>query len=196
MHLSVSGKNLDVGASLREHVEKRLQDGVNKYLDRVTDATVVVSKEAHLYRVDINIHTGTHSKIVIKSAGEAADVYASFNAAADKVEKQLRRYKRKLKNHHNPKVTDPEEVIRTIQAKKFVLAPDHDEEISDEKDAPIIIAEKETDIQSLTVGEAVMKMDLEDLPALMFVNKAHGGLNVVYRRTDGNISWVDPRLKS
>lgn len=196
MHLSVSGKNMDVGASMREHIESRLQEGVSKYLDRVTDVTVVLSKEAHLYRVDININTGTHSKIVIKSAGEAADVYASFNAAADKVEKQLRRYKRKLKNHHHTKIVDPEEVIRSIQARKFVLAPDHEDEIPEDKDAPIIIAEKETNIETLTVGEAVMKMDLEDLPALMFVNKGHGGLNVVYRRTDGNISWVDPRLKS
>lgn len=193
MHLSVSGKNMNVGASLREHVEKRIQEGVNKYLDRVTDATVVVSKEAHLYRVDININAGTHSKTVIKSAGEADDVYASFNTAADKVEKQLRRYKRKLKNHHHTKIHDPEEVIRSVQAKKFVLAPDHEEEIPEEKDA-IIIAEKDTHIDTLTVGEAVMKMDLADLPALMFINKAHGGLNVLYRRNDGNISWVDPQL--
>ncbi len=191
MLVKISGKNIDVGDALKTHVEQRINEGVNKYLDRATDANIVLSKESHFFKTDININTGTHSKIVIKSSGEDNDVYASFNTAAERIEKQLRRYKRKLKNHHKHNKTEsPEDLI--LPAKKYVLQPEeeaHDE--TNDNDAPIIIAEKATGIEKLTVSEAVMKMDLADLPALMFINKANGKHNVVYKRADGNISWIN-----
>ena len=191
MQITVSGKNMDVGSALRNHVESRVAHEVEKYLDRVTDASIVFSKEAHLVRTDINMHAGTHSRILIKSKGEAGDAYISFNTAADKIEKQLRRYKRKIKNHHKPRIEAEEDKI--YQARKYVLQPE--EEAHEEKEQPLIIAEKDTDVETLNVSDAVMKMDLADLPALVFINKKNKRLNVVYKRADGNISWVDPDVK-
>lgn len=188
MQLHISGRHVDLGESFQQHVEKRLQDGLNKYLDRVTSVDVVVAKEAHhQYRVDIHGNTGTHSGITLKSQGSASEIYAAFDDAATKVEKQLRRYKRRLKDHHQ---RDKTTQVRT--AKKYVLKPeDHQAELEAEG-SPVVIAEKATALEHLTVSEAVMKMDLADLPALMFYNSGNGHLNVVYRRADGNISWVDP----
>ncbi|MBN8532406.1 MAG: ribosome-associated translation inhibitor RaiA [Alphaproteobacteria bacterium] len=187
MQISVSGKNIEVGEALRSHVHKRVTEGVNKYLDRVTSVTVVFTKENHLFKCDISVEDGTRSRLGIKGRGEAGEAHASFDDAAEKIEKQLRRYKRRLKDHHKDK-----EALRdfvTSPAKKYVIR----QEDEDEKPAEsLVIAEKATEIESLTVSEAVMKMDLSDLPALMFFNRASGRLNVVYRRADGNISWVDP----
>ena len=188
MQIIVSGKQVDVGNALRTHIEKRLQDHISKYLDRVTNVQVVISRESHNFRADVSANTGTHSGIVVKGRADSGDVYAAFDAAADKIEKQLRRYKRRLTNHHKPK---DGAVLPLVKATKYVLQPDNADEVKEEA-APVIIAEKSTDIEVMTVGEAVMKMDLQDLPALLFFNSAHGRINVVYRRADGNISWVDP----
>ena len=186
MKIIVSGKHMSVGESLQAHIESRIEEGITKYLDRVTSVTVVVAKDAHLFRVDINGNTGTSSGIIIKSSASGSDVYQTFDAAAEKIEKQLRRYKRKLTNHHKVSHADVAFEANRLTAKKYVLK---DEE--EAQDAPVIIAEKATEIETLTVSEAVMKMDLAELPALMFFNSANGALNVVYRRADGNISWVD-----
>lgn len=190
MQLQISGRHVDLGASFQEHVEKRLSDGLGKYLDRIVTLDVVVSKEAHhQYRVDIHGNTGTHAGFTIKSQGGAGEVYAAFDDAATKAEKQLRRYKRRLKDHH---VEGSDKESRVQAARKYVLQPEsHDVEL-EEQGAPAVIAEKPTSIERLTVSAAVMKMDLADLPALMFFNAGNGRLNVVYRRVDGNISWVDP----
>ncbi len=187
MQLQISGRQVDLGASFQSHVEKRLTDGLSKYLDRVSNVQVVVSKEAHhQFKVDIHGNVGTHAGMVLKSQGMASEIYAAFDDAAERAEKQLRRYKRRLKDHHKA------DGAAARQAKKYVLQPeDHHSEL-DEKGAPVVVAEKPTTIETLTVSQAVMKMDLADLPALMFFNSANGRMNVVYRRADGNISWVDP----
>lgn len=192
MQIKVSGKQVDVGDALRTHVEERLSGSIPKYLDRVTQCDVVISREAHQFRADIVLNTGTHSNFVVKGRAEAVDAHAAFDAAAEKIEKQLRRYKRRLTDHHK---TDRNEAVSLSEAEsratKYVLASrTEEEEVND--DAPLIIAEKATSVETLTVSEAVMRMDLADLPALMFFNKANGRLNTVYRRADGNISWVDP----
>lgn len=190
MQIQVSGKGVDIGESLRTHVEGKLNEGISKYIDRVTSVHAVVTREAHLFRVDINGNLGTHSGMVIKSRGESEDVYAAFDDALEKIEKQLRRYKRRITNHHKEKNFD----IQPVRATKYVLPSDIAE--NEEDDKPIgsgaVIAEKTTDIATLTVSQAVMRMDLQNLPALLFFNSANGRLNVVYRRADGNISWVDP----
>jgi ribosomal subunit interface protein len=187
MQISVSGKGVDVGDALRTHIENQIEEHVKKYIDRVTNIHIVVSREAHLFRVDITGNLGTHSGIVVRGRGESEEVYAAFDEALQKVSKQLRRYKRKLTNHHKGEAEAP----KGRKGKKYVLPPDAGER-DDSAQAGLVIAEKPTEIDTLTVGEAVMKMDLQDLPALMFFNSAHGGLNVVYRRADGNISWIDP----
>jgi ribosomal subunit interface protein len=193
MKITISGKQVAVGESLHAHIEHRLEEGIKKYLDRVTSVHVVITKEAHRFRVDINGNTGTSSGVAIKSSAIADDVYACFDAAADKVEKQLRRYKRRLTNHHKHAPADGMVIPAAVTAKKYVLKSEDEES---HNDTPVIIAEKATAIETLSVSEAVMKMDLADLPALMFFNSGSGRINVVYRRADGNISWVDPEGKA
>lgn len=193
MKITVSGKQVDVGESLRHYVQERLSAGVPKYLDRVTHCDVVISREAHQFRTDIVLSTGTHAGLTVKGRADAGDAHSSFDAAATRIEKQLRRYKRRLTNHHKDQQQREAADLAALQASgtKYVLASHADEEVTEE-DAPLIIAEKPTSVDRLTVSEAVMRMDLADLPALMFFNKANGRLNTVYRRADGNISWVDP----
>jgi ribosomal subunit interface protein len=190
MQVIVSGKGVDVGEALRTHIESQIEEHVSKYIDRVTSVHVVVSREAHLFRVDITGNLGTHAGMVVRSRGEAGDAHAAFDDALEKTSKQLRRYKRKLTNHHRASEGTP--VPRLVKGKKYVLSPETGEH-DDDKHSGMVIAEKPTDIETMTVSEAVMKMDLQDLPAVMFFNSAHGRLNVVYRRVDGNISWVDPQ---
>lgn len=190
MQINISGKHMELGESFQQHVEARLAEGVSKYLDRINTVEVVATKEGHRCRVDIHSNTGTHSHITVNSSAEAGDVYSAFDVAAEKVEKQLRRYKRRITNHH--KLRQSDDNVYAISAKQYVLDAESDKEELEEEGAPTVIAEKNTDIETLTVSEAVMKMDLANLPALMFYNSAHGRVNVIYRRDDGNISWVDP----
>ncbi len=189
MQLHIAGRHVDLGENFQEHVEKRIHEGFSKYLDRIVSMDVVVSKEAHhQFRVDIHGNTGTHAGVSIKSQGGANEIYAAFDDAATKAEKQLRRYKRRLKDHH----TADKEVRARLSARKYVLQTEAADAELDEKGAPVVVAEKATDIETLSVSKAVMKMDLANLPALMFFNAGTGRLNVIYRRLDGNISWVDP----
>lgn len=189
MEINITGKHMDLGKALQEHIQDRLKEGVSKYLDRINNVEVVIVKEGHRFRADIHAHAGTHDGLSVNGRGASEDVYAAFDQAADKIEKQLRRYKRRLTNHH---VKQSEVGMKLLPAKKYVLAADGDEEVSEEEKAPVIIAEKPTHIATLTVSQAVMRMDLADVPALMFFNSASGRINIVYRRADGNISWVDP----
>ena len=191
MQINITGKHMDLGESFQNHVEARLQEGISKYLDRINQLEVVATKEGHRVTVDIHANTGTSSHVVINGSAEGSDAYGAFDAASEKVEKQLRRYKRRLTNHHKSR-QNPEEILQSIQAKSYVLSGEHDKEELGEDDAPVVIAERQMDIETLTVSEAVMKMDLANLPALMFYNSAHGRVNLVYRREDGNIAWVDP----
>ncbi|MEQ1704846.1 MAG: ribosome-associated translation inhibitor RaiA [Rickettsiales bacterium] len=190
MKISVSGKGVDVGTSLQSHIENQIEEHVKKYIDRVTSIHVVISREAHLFRVDITGNIGTHAGLVVRGRGALEDVYAAFDEALEKISKQLRRYKRKITNHHKNTHEQQADIIRNV-GMKYVISPDSGEH-DDDKQPGLIIAEKPTDIETMTVSEAVMKMDLQDLPAVMFFNSAHGRLNVVYKRVDGNISWVDP----
>lgn len=190
MQIIVSGKQVDVGDALKEHVEERMEQVVSKYLDKVNTITVVLSKEAHQFTVDISGNIGTHSGYGLKSQAKGSDPYGAFDAAADKVEKQLRRYKRQLKNHHHTPSSD-EDMLRAFSAAKYVISAD-DKEDEAQADNPLIIAETEMRIETITVSDAVMRMDLGELPALMFINSANNRLNMIYRRSDGHISWVDP----
>ena len=190
MQLTVKGKQLDVGQALRAHVDDRLSGLTSKYFDNAIEGTVVFSRQAHLFRTDLSLHIGRN--ILLQSNGEASDPYVAFDLSADRMGKRLRRYKRRLRDHHN-RATASEP---GIPAQTYILEAepeepaDHD---ADEPNQPIVVAEMATSVDSLTVSEAVMRLDLGDLPALMFRNSAHGGLNMVYRRGDGNIGWVDPR---
>lgn len=196
MQVTVSGKGVDVGESLRTHVEERLAERVHKYLERVPSISVIISRESHMFRADIHGNTGTHANVILKSHAESDDVYAAFDDACDKIEKQLRRYKRRLTSHHKAESVSPEQEEQLYRAVKYVITDHEEDKIHSVEDAPLVIAEKPEKVEKLTVSAAVMKMDLADLPALMFINSTNGRLNVVYRRRDGNISWVDPKSEA
>jgi ribosomal subunit interface protein len=196
MQVHVSGKGVDVGEALRGHIEGQLSEHINKYSDRITSVQVVVSREAHLFRVDVTGNIGTHSGLVVRSRGEAGDAHSAFDDALEKTTTQLRRYKRKLTNHHGRHADEaPAAALPQIKGRKYTLKPEVGEE-DEARHAALVIAEAATEIGTMTVSQAVMKMDLQDLPALMFFNSAHGRLNVVYRRKDGNIAWVDPETRA
>lgn len=196
MQIQVSGKKMDVGEALTTHVKERITKGVSKYFEHAITAEVVFSKEAHLFRTDIHVNEGTGAGITINSRADNTDVYVSFDAAAERIEKQLRRYKRKIRSRTTKKVSElSEKELKLLAGKKTVMSPFPQEELGEE-DAPLIIAEKPQSIDRLTASEAVMRMDLADLPTLVFVNKQTGNLDVVYHRKDGNISWVSSGVKA
>jgi len=186
MELQISGKNIDTGEALRTHVETRLGDAVGKYFDRTVDAHVTFTKEGFAFHCDAQVHL--NSGMMLQAHGESADVYASFDNALEHMEKRLRRYKRRLKNHHNDKA----ERAAFLEAPVFVIQQETEANDEPESLEPVIVAEGTKRVPHLTVGEAVMAMELQEQPVLMFKNSAHGGFNVVYRRADGNIGWVDP----
>ena len=186
MQLTVTGKQLDVGDSLRDHVADSLAGLFDKYFGTAIEATVVLSREAHRYRAQISAHVGRNITMASEAAAEAP--YAAFDSAAEHLGKRLRRHKRRLRDHHR-------QPVEVEPAQQYVLAAG-DEASEDEPgtgDAPAIIAEMAAEVPTLSVGEAVMRLDLADGGAIMFRNRAHGGLNMVYRRPDGNVGWVDPQ---
>jgi len=188
MQIKISGKQIDVGEALRTHVEDNMVAAVGKYFDRPVDAHVVFSRNGHEFKCDSSVHLSTG--LTAQAHAVNGEIYAAFDQATDRIEKQLRRYKRRLKDHHHNR-QDP---IKLIEAQSYVLR-NHDEEVDTETVngmQPVIIAEMTTDIKSLTVGEAVMQMELAHNAFLMFRNDANGRINIVFQRDDGNIGWIDP----
>ncbi len=186
MNLTVSGKQIDVGDSLRAHVERELVSAVEKYFGRAVEGSVVFSRDGYQFRADVSVHIGRN--ILVQSQGMATDAYAAYEIASDRIAKRLRRYKRRLRDHHQKTDRNGED----LSARYLVLAAEAEEAAEPAEPGPAIVAEMRTDIPTLTVGEAVMRLDLAQQPALMFRNSANGLMNMVYRRTDGNIGWVDP----
>ena len=190
MQIQVHGKHLDVGEALTTHVNTRLEEAVGNYAGRPVEATVTFSRDAHEFCCDATVHLSTG--MTAQAKGRGTEIYGAFEGAMNRMEKQLRRYKRRLKDHHQ-KRQDP---IEAFEASSYILDRGSDyasEEDEPESLQPVIVAEMETKVQSLSVGEAVMQMELAGAPLLVFRNNAHGGVNVVYQREDGNIGWVDPR---
>ena len=193
MQITVTGKQIDVGDSLRGRVEAETLAIVEKYFDRAIEAHVVFSRERHLYSSDISVRGGRG--LLIQCHGQAGDAHAAFDGASERLEKQLRRYKRRLRNHHrNAKGTEEAESAAE-PATDYVLARlDEDVPVGESSDQPLVIAELRTTIPRLSVSEAVMRLDLADAPVLLFRNSRHGNFNLVYRRHDGNVGWIDPDL--
>ena len=200
MQLTTTGKQIDIGDALRRHIEASLSSILGKYFKTAIEAHVVVSKEAHLTTAEVSIHIGRG--IEVNAHAAAPEAYSAFDAAAERVAKQLRRYKRRLRDHH-AKAREPS--ASTERAMAYVLAPvteetEGDDAVGEESareegtGGPAVVAEMSTELPNLTVGEAAMRMDLADAPVLLFRNRSHGELNLVYRRADGNIGWIDPEL--
>lgn len=209
MHIRVIGSNMDIGQSLTSFVEENLEKSVRKYFDTAIHADVHFSKEkqGNLFSVNIMVHEGVKGGgIVVKSNASAGDPYAAFTESADKAAKQLRRYKRKIKNYRRQRggLKSLEPSFDLLQGTKYVLPVQYDvfaemeseekEEENHHEEKLDVLNEKNTDIEELSVNDAIMKMDLADLPALVFINKTNKRVNVVYYRKDGNISWIDPKI--
>ena len=206
MELNVHGKQIDVGDALRTHVTEKIEDLNSKYFNHTTFANVTFSREGHghpLTKAHISIKLGKNIMVIADAVEN--DPYVAFEAAAEKAGKQLRRYKKKLRDHHDRQTQTPETEI--MKARDYVLAAMPEEANDDSKkeeeddgvphgDDPVVVAEMTTDIETMSVSDAVMRLDLSKQPAFMFRNASHNGLNVVYRREDGNVGWIDPENDS
>ena len=190
MRYQISGKQIDVGEALQSHVRTEVDETVAKYSQRPTDAMVIFSRDAHNLICDAVVHLSTG--LTVQAKGQDADnIYAAFEKCRERMDKQLRRYKRRLKDHHQ----DRTEPVEYGGAASYVLDADEEtwESQGDTGLQPIIVAEMETRVPTLSVGDAVMQMELAGAPLLVFRNEKHGGVNVVHRRDDGNVGWIDPR---
>ncbi len=188
MRYQISGKQIDVGEALQTHVKAELGEVVEKYAQRPTEAVIVFSRSAHEFICEATIHLSTGLNAAAK--GHATEIYAAFEACREKMDKQLRRYKRRLRDHHRDR-TAP---VEFDGGSSYILAGSTEPEATEPDTLqPIVIAEMEAKVPSITVGEAVMQLELGSQRMLVFRNEGHGGVNVVYRRDDGNIGWIDPR---
>jgi ribosomal subunit interface protein len=194
MDIKISGKQLDIGQALQQHVQDNVTTTISKYFDKALSATVTFAKEAGDIRCDIHVNIGTGTHIDIIGSHVAIDAYAALDGALTRMGKQLRRYKRRLTDHHRN--AEGHHNLEFLTAKQYVIAVDQDNDEQEAADNPAIIAELNTQIETLSVSDAVMRLDLANRPALIFKNSKSGGLNVVYRRDDGNIGWIDPAMKT
>lgn len=191
MRVQVAGRQMDVGEALRTRIENELTSSVAKYFNRATDAVVTVAKNGGGVDIEVDCLVHLPSGISLQAEGHGGDAHSAFGIAIEKLEKRVRRYKRRLRNHH----ADTKSPLPAEDAAAYVLAPLKDENEdtpAPTEDPPLVIAETTVPVRTMTVSMAVMQLDLAETPALMFRNAAHGGLNVVYRRQDGNIGWIDP----
>ncbi|MEM6620003.1 MAG: ribosome-associated translation inhibitor RaiA [Pseudomonadota bacterium] len=188
MRYQISGKHIDIGNALQSRVKTDLDAVVDKFAQRPTEAQVTFSRDGHEYVCESSVHLSTG--LTVNAKGRGGDIYGSFDSATERMEKQLRRYKRRLKDHH----TQRRVPVEMIGAPAYILANDDAADDADEPDTlqPIIVAETQTKIKSLSVGEAVMQMELAGESVLVFRNEGQKRMNVVYKRTDGNIGWIDP----
>jgi len=190
MQITVSGKQVDLSDSLRTRVALGLDAIAGKYFDHALEANVTFSRARSFFTCDINVHAGRG--LVLRGEGEAADANSAFDDAAEHIAKRLRRYRRRVNDH----ARDQAQRERPQAAREYILRPTEEagEHVNGDTQTAAyatVIAEQASVILTLTVSDAVMRMDLEDQPVLMFRNSASGVLNVVYRRSDGHIGWID-----
>ena len=188
MRYQITGKQIDIGEALQTHVKAELGETVEKYAQRPTEAVVIFSRNAHEMVCESTIHLSTG--LTAQAKGHATEIYAAFESCREKMDKQLRRYKRRLRDHHRDRIVP----VEFDGGSSYILAAndDHGDE-EPESLQPMIIAEMETKVPTVSVGEAVMQLEMAGQNMLVFRNSKHGGVNVVYRRDDGNVGWIDPR---
>lgn len=191
MSLRISGKNLDVGEALRRRVGERVEDALGKYFDGGYSGHLTIDKDGFGFRTECAIHLD--SGIVLHAEAMAADAYASADRAAGRIEKRLRRYKRRIKDHAVRARDDGQGATPATEMPSYVIAaPDHDDDDAAAEFAPVVIAESTTALRRLSVSEAVQDLDLSGTPVIVFRHAGHGRINLVYRRRDGHIGWIDP----
>ncbi len=198
--VKVSGKHVDVGDALRTRIQDELNAGVGKYFERGGTAEVVVSRDGHFFCVDTVMLLASGQQLVAR--GQGPDAHAAFSQALNKIETRVRRYKRRLKNHHaQPSARERVETLpyAVLRAPEALDEGDEGEDWGADGSAghgapeAMIIAESQAEVKTMTVMMAVMELDLTGAPLVLFRNAAHGGMAVVYRRNDGNIGWIDPQ---
>lgn len=189
MHLQIISKQIDIGDALRELAMDRFTQTLEKFDLRPAHGHITFSRQGNSFRTDC--HVRLSSGLNLQARGEDGDIHPSFDKALERLETQLRRNKRRLRDHHASR--DQSKQIESADALSYILSESSDDRAGSPQLEPTIVAESKTGIQEMTVGEAVMQLDLMDDPALMFKNAGHGGLNVVYRRSDGNVGWIDPK---
>ncbi len=192
MMIKITGKNVDLGESLRGYAQSRVETALGKFSGRLVSGQISLEKNHDGFSTQCAIHL--ESGLDMQSAGAGSDAYAAVDSAMERLEKRLRRYKRRLKSHSQGTVNsapllDSAGIDYVIDVERTVESPEED---GDGAGAPAVIAEKPARVRAMAVSDAVMQMDLADQPFLVFRNAAHGGINVVYRRPDGNIGWIDP----
>lgn len=191
MQVIVQGQQIDVGDALRGYVEEKLTDTCNKFFNHTIQGNVSFAPEASGFRTDITLSVG--NGILMKASANNHDPYPAFDQANNRLVKQLKKYKDRLRDHHQRLSTRGDEGVGA-PANEYTLKHDEDEVAHGEGgDNPVILAEMPTSVESLSVSEAVMRMDIADQDVMVFKNAAHGRLNVVYRRRDGQIGWIDPQ---
>lgn len=188
MDIRISGHQMDTGEALQTRVEDRLQGIADKYFSRTISSQVTFGRGPH-DSVTCDIVAHVMQGVIMKGRGQAQEAHAAFEAAAERIDKQLRRYTRRLKNRNVP--ADPVSIDQ-IDLDAGYTVFDSAEDDEDVGDAPVIIAETRVDVPTATVSDAVMMLDLRNTTALLFVNMATGSHNMVYRRNDGSIGWVEP----
>lgn len=190
MPFRVSGKNIDVGDALRGRVNQRIADAAAKYFDGGYSGHVTIGKEGFGFRTECVIHLD--SGMMLEAEATAGDAYSSADQAALRIEKRLRRYKRRLKDRQAARANSHALDQDAIAQSYVIAAPEHDTDEEITEFNPVIIAESTTTLERLSVSDAVMQLDLTGTPVVVFRHAGHGRVNLVYRRADGHIGWIDP----
>ncbi len=184
MSVRVTGKHMDVGDSFRQRIENQISDAITKYFEGGYSSQVIVEKSAARFSADCRVHLDTG--VNLHATGQANEPQAAFDAACERLEKRLRRYKRKLRDHHaGTNGASGEFTFSVVDA-----VPDESEEVPEDF-APTIVAENTRPLKTMSVASAVMALDMTDDPILLFRSPGSQDLNIVYRRPDGNIGWID-----
>lgn len=188
MTIQVTGKNVDAGEAYKSYILGKISTVLEKYIGPEISGHVRLEKEKAGFRTNCSIRLRTG--LQVEAHGDGADAYGSADAAVERLEKRVRRYKRRLKNHHNGRENDA--LASEKPARDYTVRISEEDDSEPHAEHPVIIAEAERGIRELTVSAAVMQLDLSENQFLVFRNAAHGGLNVVYRRRDGHVGWIDP----
>jgi ribosomal subunit interface protein len=197
MDIRISGHQMDIGAALSSHIKTRLEAIVEKYFSKSLSAHITLGKGPHDMGFVCDVVFHAMHGVILKGTGHASDAYLAFDESALRIEKQLRRYMRRLKDRHSPaagahKLHDADAAAyeHITDARYTVFQPVA--EVEDAADAPAIVAETKVDVPTASVSDAVMMLDLRNTNALLFKHSATGAFNMVYRRNDGSIGWVEP----
>ena len=186
MQYQISGIHINVGDALQTHVRGELNDAITKYAERPTDAQIIFSKSGHEFVCDAIVHLSTG--LTAQAKASKAEIYAAFDACAEKVEKQLRRYKRKLKGHHK----DRNQSVEFISSTSYMNGGKEGEQDSATDSEPIIIAETDKQFPIFSAKEAAEELEKSDLTFILFKSEEKKGVNILFRREDGNIGWIQP----